>query len=73
LRLAPDFLPALIDLGDLSRARGEEVEAEKYLRRAVVVAPEDATAWYALGLSLVRQKRTDEAMQALARARALGS
>ena len=72
LRLAPDFLPALIDLGDLSRVRGDEPAAEDYLRRAVAVAPGDGTAWYALGLSLVRQKRTGEAMEALSRARALG-
>jgi hypothetical protein len=71
-RLAPDFAPALIDLGDLSRVRGDEPAAEAYLRRAVAAAPGDATAWYALGLSLVRQKRTGEAMEALERARALG-
>jgi Flp pilus assembly protein TadD len=71
LRLAPDFAPALIDLGDLSRMRGDEAAAETYLRRAVAAAPGDATAWYALGLSLVRQKRNGEAMQALDQARTL--
>ncbi len=71
LRLAPDFAPALIDLGDLSRARNDEHAAEGYLRRAIAAAPDDATAWYALGLCLVRQKRTDEAQQAISHAQAL--
>jgi Flp pilus assembly protein TadD len=42
-----------------------DTEAEKHLRRAAEVAPENADVHHALGLTLVRQKRTDQALKEL--------
>jgi tetratricopeptide (TPR) repeat protein len=68
LRLDPDFVPALIDLGDVGRLEHDERASETWLRRAVAAAPDNETAWYALGLCLVRQHRAAEASDALRRA-----
>jgi Flp pilus assembly protein TadD len=56
---------------DLYRSRGNETEAEKVLRQATKVIPDDAHAHHALGLSLVRQKRTTESIEELHKASTL--
>ncbi len=68
LRLDGHFAPALIDLADLSRARGDEVAAEHLLREAVTADSMDAEAWYALTLALIRQHRLREASDSIAHA-----
>ncbi len=73
LRLSPQFAPAAINLADLYRALGREVDAETALRTALVASPQDAGLHYALGLNLVRLKRTDEALAELGRAAELDS
>jgi len=59
------YVPGYVNLADLYRSIGKDTEAEKYLRRAAEVAPENADVHHALGLTLVRQKRTDQALKEL--------
>jgi tetratricopeptide (TPR) repeat protein len=66
LALDPTFTQAAINLADLQRGLGAEGDAEKTLRETLQRDPRSAPARFALGLSLVRQKRTAEALQELA-------
>jgi Flp pilus assembly protein TadD len=59
---------AALNLADLQRATGREDEAERTLRDALKRSPQSAPVHHALGLALVRQKRTAEAVAELARA-----
>jgi tetratricopeptide (TPR) repeat protein len=68
LALDPTYAPAAVNLADLWRARGREADAEAVLRAALERTPDAAALHHALGLSLVRQHRTDEALRALGRA-----
>ena len=68
LRLDPGFVPALVNLADLDRLRGQDQEGVALLRRATGIAPGNADAWHALGLALVRQHAAAEALPALRRA-----
>jgi len=68
LRLNPQFAPAAINLADLYRTLGREDEGVAALREAATAAPRDAGLHHALGLALVRQKKTDEALAELRRA-----
>lgn len=70
LRLAPDFVPALINLADLERARGQTGEEANLIEQAHAIAPQEASVLHALGLLRVRQARHDEALPLLARAAA---
>ena len=71
LRLDPNFVPALVNLADLDRARGRDAEAEKLLREAMTIEPDNADVSYALGLSLVRRREYGGAMDLLRRAQEL--
>ena len=68
LRLSPQFAPAAINLADLYRASGRDGDALKVLRDSIAVMPQDSGLHYALGLALVRQKKSDEALVELRRA-----
>ena len=68
LALDPMFVPAWVNLADLMRMRGREPDAEALLREGLGHAPRDATLHHALGLSLVRQHRNEEALRELKRA-----
>lgn len=68
LRLDERFAPAWANLADMFRAQGREAEAEATLRDGLARSPADATLHHALGLSLVRQQRKDEALRELRRA-----
>lgn len=72
LDLDPAYVPGYVNLADFYRARDKEDEADKVLRRAVGIAPENAAVHHALGLSLVRQKRSDDALEQLILAAQLG-
>ena len=52
----------------MRRAQGQESAAEATLRSALKRNPESAPLLHALGLSLVRQKRTEEAVDNLRKA-----
>jgi tetratricopeptide (TPR) repeat protein len=62
LYVDPGFAPAYVNLADLMRAQGSEIEGERLLRVAIAVGDDDGAARHALGLSLVRQQRSDEAL-----------
>ncbi len=64
----PTFVPAYVQLADLYRGRREEDKAEAILRQAVARNPDAALAHYALGLSLVRQRKLGPAIDELRRA-----
>ncbi len=63
--LGPDFVPAFVNLAGLHRAQGNEAEAEALLRRAIGSLPKNGDLHHALGLSLVRQKRLEDAVEHL--------
>ncbi len=65
IELNAAYVPGYVNLADLYRAQGREAGAEKVLRQAARVNPENASVHHALGLSLVRQKRTDEGVEEL--------
>jgi predicted CXXCH cytochrome family protein len=62
LRLSPQFTGAAINLADLYRQTGREAAGENVLRTAINTVPGDGGLHHALGLSLVRLKRLDEAL-----------
>jgi len=68
LHVDPGFAPAYVNLADLMRAQGSEIEGERLLRVGIAVGDDNGTARHALGLSLVRQQRLDEALVHLRRA-----
>jgi Flp pilus assembly protein TadD len=68
LELSPASVPVRINLADLHRQGGDEAAAERLLREALAIDPGDADVRHALGLSLVRQRRSEEALEELARA-----
>jgi tetratricopeptide (TPR) repeat protein len=57
-----------IDLADLYRAQGREADAELLLRQTISIAPNAAAPRHALGLTLIRAKRYDDALEPLRRA-----
>ena len=59
------YIPGYVNLADLYRAQGLEADTEKVLNQAAKVSPENAVVHHALGLSLVRQQRTDEGVEEL--------
>jgi tetratricopeptide (TPR) repeat protein len=68
LRLSPQFSGASVNLADLYRQTGREDDSERTLRNAINLVPGDGGLREALGLSLVRLKRLDEALVELRRA-----
>jgi len=68
IELDPLFVPAWVNFSDLMRVRNREPDGEALLREGLGHAPTDATLHHALGLSLVRQHRNEEALQELKRA-----
>lgn len=68
LRLDPNFTPALVNLADLGRMRGQNQEGADLLRKAMAIDPDDADIRHALGLALVRQHNYAEALPELRRA-----
>jgi Tfp pilus assembly protein PilF len=70
LCLDSDFVPALINVADLDRARGLDDEGEKLLRQAMMLEPDNTDARYSLGLLLVRRHGYAGAVNLLRRAHA---
>jgi Tfp pilus assembly protein PilF len=64
----PTFVPAYLQLAELYRARRDEGRAEQVLRQALARNPLSAEAHHALGLSLVRQRQLESALEELRRA-----
>jgi tetratricopeptide (TPR) repeat protein len=66
LELDPAFAQAALNLADLQRSLARDDDAERTLRDLIRRAPQSAPAHHALGLALVRQRRTLEALEELA-------
>ena len=66
IALDPTFAGAYLELADAYRGAGDETHVEATLRQALARLPHDAMLHHALGLSLVRAKRPDEALRELA-------
>lgn len=71
IALDPGFIEAAVNLADAQRLDGNERAAEQTLREVLRRDAGVAAAHYALGLSLVRQGRMPEAIEALSRAASL--
>ncbi len=67
------FIPAYVNWADVLRVRGEETEAERILRDGLKTSPASPHLHYALGLLLVRARRSTEALAELAQASRLGA
>jgi Flp pilus assembly protein TadD len=61
-------VPAYVNLADLHRQTQHEDEAERVLRTGLAQVGDSAELFHALGLTLVRQGRTSDAIAELARA-----
>jgi predicted CXXCH cytochrome family protein len=62
LRLSPQYTPAAINLADLYRQLGRDHEGESVLRAAIASSHQDGGLHHALGLTLIRQKRPNDAL-----------
>jgi tetratricopeptide (TPR) repeat protein/nitrate/TMAO reductase-like tetraheme cytochrome c subunit len=62
IEISPEYVPAYVNLADLYRSQGDETNADQLLRKALKTIPDSAIVHHVLGLSLVRQQRTDEAV-----------
>jgi len=71
LRLDPAFAAAAVNLSDLYRQLGRDGDGERTLREALSHAAQDASLHHALGLTLVRQKRNEPALEELRQAAVL--
>ncbi|RQH10975.1 tetratricopeptide repeat protein [Bradyrhizobium sp. RP6] len=71
LRLDPSFAAAAVNLSDLYRQLGLDSDGEKVLREALSASAQDPSLHHALGLTLVRLKRSEEALDELHRAASL--
>lgn len=59
--LFPEYDQALNNLANLLKSRGEIVEAERLLRRALKIRPDFPAAWMNLGIVVASTKRFSEA------------
>ena len=58
----------MLNLADLYRSLGKEDKAKPLLLQVIELAPEQAPAYHALGLLLVRQKQVTESLPYLQKA-----
>ena len=63
IALDPRFVPAYVNLADLSRVGGHDADAERLLREGLRAAPKAAALHEALGLTLVRQGKNEAALK----------
>lgn len=68
IRLDPTFVPAYVNLADLKSRTGMNAVAIQLLQTGLAEVPENAALQHALGLALTRERRYDEAIDALGRA-----
>ncbi len=71
LKLDPSFAAAAINLADLYRQLGRDGDGERVLREALSTSAQDASLHHALGLTLVRLKRNEAALDELRQAASL--
>lgn len=70
-RLAPRYLPAMLNLADAWRARGRDDLGEPLLREVLAAWPDSGDAHHMLGLLYVRTGRSEESVALFRRAREL--
>ena len=63
LKIEPDNLPALVNLGSTEYRLGNNKEGERLLRRSLQIKPDNPTAWLNLGIIYLER---DEPMRSLA-------
>jgi len=68
LQLDPGFIPAYVNLADLSRATNRDDQSERWLLAAQKIAPANASVVHSLALLRVRQHKTEESLVLLAKA-----
>jgi tetratricopeptide (TPR) repeat protein len=68
LKLSPDNLSALVNLGVVEHRLGKMAEAQGYLKRAIALKPDAALAWMTLGVTYMNQGDLEGATAALAQA-----
>jgi predicted CXXCH cytochrome family protein len=61
IRSGPDFVPGYVNLAELLRTTATEAEAERVLRDGLARNPSSAELHHALGLSLTRSHRAEDA------------
>jgi len=71
IRIMPSSVPAYVNLADVYRALGRDVEGESVLRAGLSRVPQSAALHYALGLVLTRLQRGDSALREFSRAAGL--
>ncbi|WP_246533167.1 ammonia-forming cytochrome c nitrite reductase subunit c552 [Pseudomonas lalucatii] len=71
IRLDALYQPAYLEIADLHRSAGRESQAEAVLRQGLAMRPQGALLHYSLGLGLVRQQRSKEALKHLRHANIL--
>jgi len=57
IALDSSFIAAYINLADLYRLQDKDDDANKVIKSAKQIAADNADIYYALGLSLIRQKK----------------
>lgn len=63
IQIAPDYFPALFNLGYLFYNLQQDGTAEPFLRRAAALAPKDFNTRYVLGSALVRLGRREDGLR----------
>jgi Tfp pilus assembly protein PilF len=63
LAIDPLFIAAYVNLADVYRATGKEVDAQVILRQGLKADPRSAVLHHTVGLALTRQKARDMALQ----------
>lgn len=71
IKKEPYYIPASINLADFYRTRGRDTEGKQILQNAMQQAPDNADLQLAMGLWMVRNSTTNEAVSYLQRAASL--
>jgi Flp pilus assembly protein TadD len=68
LKIEPNNIPALVNLGATEYRMGNNTEAERLLRRALQLKPDNPTAWLNLGIIYLERNEPMRALAAVAQA-----
>ncbi|MDA8814920.1 multiheme c-type cytochrome [Luminiphilus sp.] len=71
VHLNPQLEPAVVNLVDLLRRTGKNVEASVLLETSLVLVPDSGNLWFSQGLHLIRLGDTELGLESLKRAAAL--
>lgn len=68
LKIEPNNIPALVNLGATEYRTGNHTEAERLLRRALQLKPDNPTAWLNLGIIYLERNEPMRSLAAIAQA-----